>query len=98
MYFTILSHSILAMVIFRVEANSDGEGEGSHVSVSASIVNDNNLNWPLIGYITFQLLNQLEDKNHHSKVLTITSQNNLTTDSAYLGFPQFYSIHSLLHD
>ncbi len=93
--------SIGYKMIFRVEANSDGEDEGSHVSLSASIVKgeyDNNLNWPLVGYITFQLLNQLEDKNHHSKVLSITSQNNLTTDSGYLGFPQFYSIHSLLHD
>ncbi len=35
-------------MIFRVETNSDGEGEGSHVSVSARIVKgeyDNNLNW-----------------------------------------------------
>ncbi len=55
-----------------VSANGHGEGEGSHLSVFACEVrggNDNDLNWPFVGDITFQLLNQLEDKNHHYKVI-----------------------------
>ncbi len=73
----------------------------SHVSVSACIIKgkyDDNLNWPFVGDITFQLLNQLEDKNHH---LNVTTQVNLTDfcwGSSSWGFRQLYSIHSLLHD
>ncbi len=73
------------------------------VSVFACIAKgkyDDNLNWPFVGNITIELLNQLEDKNHHSKVLlNVTSHDNWTSFSNYcLGLPQFYSIHSLLHD
>ncbi len=69
--------------------------EGSHLSVFACIVrggNYNDLNWQFVGDITFQLLKI--DKNHHSKVLP----HRLTWRGSCFGSPQFYSIHSLLHD
>ncbi len=86
----------------RVEANGSRKGSGTHVSVFACIVKgkyDDDLNWPFVGDITFQLLNQLEDKNHYSKILNITSYYNMTIFSnSCWGLAQFYSIHSLLHD
>ena len=53
-----------------VDANGNGKGEGTHVSVFAHLMkgeNDDHLPWPFTGMVTFELLNQLEDKNHHSK-------------------------------
>ena len=45
-----------------------GEGKGTHVTVAACLMkgdNDDSLTWPFTGTVTFELLNQLEDKNHH---------------------------------
>ena len=47
----------------------DGDGEGSHLSVYLWILHgphDDQLDWPLKGSFIIQLLNQLEDRNHHS--------------------------------
>ena len=35
--------------------------------------NDNYLPWPFTGTVTVELLNQLEDKNHHSMTMKFTS-------------------------
>ena len=51
-----------------VYVNGSG-GEGTHVSVYAFILkgkNDHNLKWPFPGRVLITLLNQLEDKNHHT--------------------------------
>ena len=58
-----------------VHANGDGEGKGKGtcISVYANLMkgeNDNHLPWPFTGTVTVELLNQLEDKNHHSKNMT----------------------------
>ena len=53
-----------------IVANGDGDGEGTHVSVFAFLMrgkNDDNLPWPFRGEVTFKLLNQLEDNNHHTE-------------------------------
>ena len=53
----------------RVDANGNGDGKGTHVSVYAYLLkseNDDHLPWPFTGMVTFELLNQLGDKNHHS--------------------------------
>ncbi len=50
-----------------VYANGVGAGLGTHVSVGAHLMkgdNDDSLSWPFTGTVTFELLNQLEDKNH----------------------------------
>ena len=57
----------------RVDANGWGAGEGTHVSAGAYLMkgdNDDSLSWPFTGSVTFELLNQLEDKNHHKKGFT----------------------------
>ena len=53
-----------------VYANGSRDGKDTHVSVYAFLVkgeNDDYLPWPFTGTVTFELLNQLEDKNHHSR-------------------------------
>ena len=52
----------------RVVANGDGQGKGSHISVYAVVMkgeNDDNLDWPIQGVVTVELLNQLSDKLHY---------------------------------
>ena len=56
-----------------IAAHGNGDGEGSHVSVYATLMhgkNDDNLSWPFTGEVTFKLLNQLADKNHHTATVT----------------------------
>ena len=50
----------------EVYANGIADGKGTHVSVVACLMkgdNDDSLSWPFTGSVTFELLNQLEDKN-----------------------------------
>lgn len=66
-----------------VYANGDEEGWGDYVSVYVSILkgkHDTRVKWPLIGKITFRLLNQLENKNHHIQRMLLES-----TDDARVG-------------
>ena len=52
-------------------------GEGTHVSVDAALLvgaYDASLSWPFVGTVTFTLLNQLADDNHH--ILSIECENN----------------------
>ena len=52
----------------RVDANGFGNYKGTYVSVFACFMkgdNDDSLTWPFTGIVTVELLNQLEDKNHH---------------------------------
>ena len=56
----------------NVLANGYKGGHGTHVSIFAYLMkgeNDDHLPWPFTGTVTFELLNQLEDKNHHSKTI-----------------------------
>ena len=53
----------------RVYANGDGTGKGTHVSVFTCLMRgefDSHLKWPFQGTVTIQLVNQLEDKEHHT--------------------------------
>jgi len=55
-----------------VYANGSGSGKGTHISVFACLMrgkNDDSLSWPFTGKVTITLLNQLEDKNHHTKAV-----------------------------
>ena len=60
----------------RVYANGCGEGANTSVSVFAYLMkgeNDDYLPWPFTGTVTVELLNQLEDKNHHSIPINFVS-------------------------
>ena len=52
----------------------------THVSIFGQFLegkNNKELTWPFVGEITFTLLNQLEDKNHHIDTVDVTSDNNV---------------------
>ena len=56
----------------KVYANECGDNKGTHVSVYAYLMkgeNDDYLPWPFTGTVTVELLNQLEDNNHHSMTM-----------------------------
>ena len=57
----------------RVDANGEGDGADTHISVFAYLMrglNDDNLTWPITGAVTYELLNQLADKEHHQETIT----------------------------
>ena len=92
----------------RVDANGEGSGKGTHVSVSVHLMkgeNDDILTWPFKCDITIRLLNWREDKGHVEKILDFNDsddinsrkrvmEGDIATDG--LGYPQFIS-HSDLH-
>ena len=56
----------------KVSANGLHDGKGTHVSIYLRIMRgeyDDDLQWPFQGCVSFQLLNQLEDRNHHSGIV-----------------------------
>ena len=84
-----------------VYANGFDEAKGTHVSLFAHLMkgdNDDSLSWPFTGTITFELLNQLEDKNHHKLTSTFTANHKLSqrvvddeiVSNGY-GWPQYIS-------
>ena len=90
----------------RVDANGIGAGKDTHVSVFIYLMRgefDKYLKWPFRGAITIQLLNQIEDKEHHENTVHFTDN----TPDAYasrvnsgerapgLGWPRFISYHAL---
>ena len=57
----------------RVDANGNLDGAGTHVSVFVYLMrgrNDDTLPWPFTGEVTITLLNQLEDENHHTHIIS----------------------------
>ena len=59
---------------------------------------DDQLKWPLIGKVTFMLLNQLEDKNHHQYTMEMTAEKNAQSGGAAWGRPHFIPHSSLDYD
>ena len=60
-------------MVISIDANGYGEQEGTHVSVFTYLMRgeyDDQLEFPFKGTIKFELLNQLEDKNHHCESYT----------------------------
>ena len=78
----------------KVLAYGCGDGEGTHVSVYACLLQgeyDHRLKWPFTGKVAISLLNQLEDKKHFTKTWPV---NNGQVGSQY-GKPKFFP-HALL--
>ena len=74
-----------------------GDAKGTHVSVFASMLEgkyDSKLKWPFVGEIKIAILNQLKDKNHYNKIISVTAASDLKAGSAQ-GFNQFIP-HSAL--
>ena len=93
------------MMCICVHANGHAHNKGTCVSVFASLMrgeNDDHLPWPFTGTVTFELLNQLEDTNHHSRVATFpyshkASQRVMDGERAPIGYGySCYISHSSL--
>ena len=82
-----------------VYANGNGDANND-VSVFVEILegeHNKSLKWPFMGTYVFELLNQLEDKNHHLMSLNITSTHKLIIGSTW-GYLKFISHSELSHD
>ena len=59
----------------RIDASGDGDGRDTHTSVFLCVMKgeyDDHLVWPFYGKVTIDLLNQLEDCNHYTKVISFS--------------------------
>ena len=75
-------------ISIAVYPNGHGDGKGTHVALFAHVVEgdyDNQLQWPFIGTVKVELLNQLEDKNHNYATLPFYEEDN-TRVVGYNGF------------
>ncbi len=85
-----------------VDANGVTDGKGSHVSVYAHVIKgkyDDELNWPFIGKVDIELLNQLEDKNHHSDTISFMPEYNTNIARGYgRGYSEYISHSELSRD
>ena len=85
-------------MILQVHAKGYGSGRDTHMSVQTYFVQRRNLHLnPFIGKITFTLLNQLEDKNHYQKTLSVTDADNAENKDSW-GFAQFITHSALDYD
>ena len=85
-------------VIVKVESGGAESGKGTHVSVSIYIKSggyDKILSWPFIGTVQVELLNQLADNNHHSKLLKFTENDD--TQVGYGLLSEKFISHEELH-
>ena len=84
----------------NVDANGYGAGAGTHITVSTELVQgcyDDQLHWPFLGTVTYELLNQLADDKHHNRVVTHGASHDMQVDSSR-GFHKFLPHSSLCHD
>ena len=83
-----------------VDANGQCDSKGTHVSIYTELVQgryDDQLHWPFLGAVTYELLNQLADDKHHSRVATYRADDNTQVGSSR-GFAKFLPHSSLSHD
>ena len=84
-----------------VDPDGHDDGKGTHLSVYAPVVRGEYnavLEWPLLGKVTCTLLNQLEDKNHHTGVINFTTTRNAHVGGTTWGFTKFIPHSALAHD
>ena len=84
----------------RVYTNGEGDGRGTHVSVFIPILQgkyDTELSWPFVGEVTFTLLNQLEDNNHETGIVTMDLARDTIVGKSW-GLSKFIPHSELAHD
>ena len=83
-----------------VDPNGNDICEATHVSVYVKLLkgsNDQILQWPFLGNVTVELLNQLSDDDHHSRMIPFGLKDNVRVGIAY-GHPDFIPHLKLFHD
>ena len=86
-------------VAVNVLVNGSNDAKGTHVSVCALLKKgkfDDEIAWPFVGKLSFTLLNQLSDTNHHCCVLVLDAERNVSVESRW-GVNQFISHSELGH-
>ena len=95
-FFTSLTGYKMCLLVY---ANGGGDGEGSHLSVYLQILHgphDDQLDWPLKGTFIIELLNQLEDKNHHRITLNYPDDKEYNKPGGVgWGYPTFIKLSEL---
>ena len=84
-----------------VYANGISASKDKSISVFSSFLQyDTKLNWPFVGKVKVTLLNQLEDKNHHTKIVDIKSTHNVKAERNRdtRGYFEFVPHSQLAHD
>ena len=84
----------------RIDANGYGDGKGTHVSVFTKLLEDrydNQLHWPFLGTVTYELLNQLGDNSHHKRDIMYDASDDMRVDSI-IGYFKFLPHSSLGHN
>ena len=67
-----------------VDASGDGAGAGTDVSVFTELLEgryDDQLHWPFLGIITYELLNQLADDKHYSRIILFDADDDMQVGS-----------------
>ena len=89
------------LMCIPVDANGCGVGENTHMSVFTQLLQghyDHQLHWPFLGTVTYELLNQLEDNNHHSMEISHDAKDDLRANSTGYGYLKFIPHSSLGHN
>ena len=86
----------------RIEVYTNGckIGKGTHVSAFVTILEgkyDNIIKWPLVGKVTCEILNQLEDKNHYKQIIQMDKEDNTVVGSSW-GYAKTCPHSELAHD
>ena len=84
----------------RVDANGNSDGAGTHVSVYTELLEgcyDDQLHWPFLGIVTYELLNQLADEKHYSIAIIYDADVDMQVGSS-MGDAKFFPHSSLSHD
>ena len=84
----------------KVCVNGEGDGKGRYISVYTLLQkgdHDGNLSWPFVGEVTITLLNQLEDRNHHTMLVYFTPDMKSRIGDKGWGYSHFIP-HSELSD
>ena len=84
----------------RVDPNGSDDCKATHVSVYVNLLegsNDQKLQWPFLGTVTVELLNQLADDDHHRMMIPFDLKDNTRVGSG-LGYPGFIPHWNLFHD
>ncbi len=84
-----------------IEVYPNGPGTGTHVSVYTRLIEgsyDDSLSWPFLGTVTFTLLNQLSDENHHTMTLEYKKNSKFGYAHRSYGCVKFIPQSALSHD
>ena len=87
-------------VCIRIDANGYGDGKGTHLSFFTKLLKDrfdNKIIWFFLGTVTYELLNQLEDSNHHNRVIIHDAKHDMRVGSICYGYSKFLPHSSLGH-